>query len=319
MRIFHAARLLPLPVLLTLTTGIGIADAAEGSPAYPIGSTGEFVAAFPPLEGFFYQNTVAYTYSNELVGNDGKKVPGSDYHLKVTTDTHRFIASWGEYGGFRVYSQFLVPVIYGDTSLKFNGATVTSGNSFGVGNLAISPLALIHEFDKENNIVISYDYFSDIGNYSTKNAFNPALGYAFHSPVLAFGHSLQEGFYYAALARGVFTEKNTDTDYQTGDAVAFEYKAGWRAEKYSISLVGGYYDQYQRDRGANVAADGNKARQLTIGPSFTYNFGPLIFNANFQTTPYARNAAKTNTLYVSLSVPLYVPPSARGAMPTDAP
>ncbi|WP_132568679.1 SphA family protein [Rhizobium sullae] len=306
MKLRVLASILAISCSFAANTVATSAYAAEsGALPYQPGSSGDFIGVLPYIPGLFMQENLSYSNSYALVGDDGKTIPGSDLDLNVTTSTSRFLFSWGSIGDLHLYSQIIVPVVHGDTTVKFGGFTAADGSKTGFGNIFFGPIIGKYDFDEYNSITFGYDYASKLGNYSATDAFSPAVGYASHQPTFGFTHAGKDGFYFAALARGIFNETNDTTHYRTGNAINVDFRSGWQSGNWRAGVVGGFYDQFQSDSG-DGAVNG-KTRLLSIGPSISYDFGGPILNFNFKTTPIARNTTKSNSFWVSLAVPLWMP------------
>ncbi|MFG1243308.1 SphA family protein [Xanthobacter versatilis] len=285
----------------------GALGSERGALPFAVGSTGDFVVEFPPIPGLFLVNQTSYTSISGLNGDNGKTVTGSDFTGSAVANTNRLLYSWlGDYGNFHIYSQLVVPVVTGSTTLKFYGATASAGGDTGFGNVVFSPLIVTYSFDKNNALVVAYDYASSIGTYSSTAAFNPATGYASHQPIIGFRHNDKDGFYVGIVGRGIFNETNPDTQYHSGSAIEADFRTGWNFGKLSVGLVGGYYHQYQADSG--LGSLNGKTQLLNIGPAISYDFGPLILGVNIQTAAYAANTSKGTTAWLNLALPLWVPP-----------
>lgn len=273
---------------------------------YPPGGAGGFVAELPPIPGLFAVNQMTFSDSYSMVDDNGDKVPGSDLSSTAFANTVRILPSWGEYGGFKLYSQLVIPYVTGDVNLKFGGVTVSDDDGSGFGNLVFSPLIATRSFgdQAQHTFVVGYDYQSKIGTYDESEAFNPAVGYSSHQPYLGYRYDKGQGFYFATAVRGVFTQRNSDTDYRSGDATVADFRAGWKTGKLGIGLVGGYYNQYEDDDGPGAVS--GKTELLKIGPSVSYNFGPVVLDVNYQMTAHARNAVKEDSLWVNVAIPISI-------------
>ena len=87
-----------------------------------------------------------------------------------------------------------------------------------------------------------------------------------------------------------------------------DYSLGWGLGNGFVVGVGGHlYRQIADDKqaGASVGTDGNRARSLSIGPSFKYDSGKGWFvTAKWQKEGGVRNRAEGNALWVKAVFPL---------------
>lgn len=85
------------------------AQALEGGTSpFPAGSTGEYIAAMPPITGLFAVQQTSYTSSDRLYDTHGDKLP-VPFKMTARSTTTRLLASWGQFGDTHLYSQLVLP------------------------------------------------------------------------------------------------------------------------------------------------------------------------------------------------------------------
>lgn len=308
------------PTLFALLISIGmtlpcLSIAAEnGALNYPAGSPGVMIGEFPPIPGLFLAAQTSFTTSDALYDGNGDEIEGSDFEMDVWVETFRFIASYPkQLWGARLYSQLVVPVVMIDNSLTIStrdySVEVFDDDDTGLGNITVSPILL--NWQKPE----SHQYFTagmDVvfeagGSYDKDNSVNAATGYNTIIPVAAYRYDDPEGLDIGIKANLMFNLENSNTDYDTGDMIAFDFMAGWNVGQWKFGLVGGYTDQYEPDQYRGNDVDDSDMRSLLMGPSVTYSAGPLMININVQKGLIAENTSKNDSYWVNIAVPLYVP------------
>jgi hypothetical protein len=277
------------------------AQAFEGgiSP-YPASATGDNIASMPPFPGLFALQQFNYNFSNGLYGNDGEKLP-VPFHSSVTTSVTRLLASYPlEFYGARFYSQLVVPVVFLRTTVAGQHSSQN-----GLSNITVSPLIVDWRPTRELSVAAGLDIALETGSYSPTKA-SVAVGYTSWQPVLAVRYEQAGGLDIGLSNRFLINQRNTTTNYSSGDAYLAEFVAGWHlGQHWKLGIVGSYLNQYSNDtqNGAIVEA-GNRTRSFGIGPSIVYDAGPVRINLNYQQGIYAANTSKSNNVWLNVAIPL---------------
>jgi len=292
----------------------GQAFAFEGAVSpYPPGAAGTNFANFPPIPGIFVLQQFNYTFSNGLYGNDGNKLP-LPFHTSVFLSTTRLLASYPfKLFGADLYSQLVLPVVSLHTNIAGNKDIQN-----GLANITVSPIILGFHPARDVEIATGIDVALENGSYSPTKP-SVAVGYTSVQPVFSIRYNNPLGLDVGVSNRWLLNTKNTETNYQSGDAYVAEFTAGWNFGKWKLGVVGAYLNQYSDDRANGVTITGNRAKTFAIGPSIVYDFGPVNININYQQGVYAANTSKSNAVWVNLAIPLWakIPESYTQRKPND--
>lgn len=126
------------------------------------------------------------------------------------------------------------------------------------------------------------------------------------------------GFELSAAAGITFNEKNSATDYKTGDEFHLEFAALQHFSKlFSAGLVGYHYQQISGDSGSGAVLGSFKGRVTALGPqiALTVPIGglPVSVAGRVLVEFNTKNRLEGTAGYVNVSLPLYVahpPPGA---------
>lgn len=273
----------------------------NGVAPFLAGSSGEYIAAMPPIQGLFAIQQTSFTSADRLYGPDGKSLP-VPFKQTARSTTTRVLASWGKVGNTNLYSQLVLPLVSLDLSVPGH-----SGKDKGLANVTVSPVMARWGLSPESSIVAGLDISLRSGSYNVNRTPNVAVGYTSWQPVLAYRYNKPNGFDFGLSNRLMLNQRNSDTDYRSGNGYVGEFTAGWNVGDWKFGVVGAYTNQFSGDKhaGANV---GNRTRAFQMGPSIAYNGGPVRISASYQRNLYAVNAAKSNAIWFNVAIPLWVKP-----------
>jgi len=285
-------------------TGMQAAYAFEGGIApFPVGSTGEYIAALPPIPGLFAVEQFNYSSSDGLYDNNGNK-KAIPFKSSVYSATTRLLAAYPiEWLGAKVYSQLVLPVVSLHTNVFNQGET-----HGGLSNVTVTPVMLRWDVAAHTNVTAGLDIALQTGSYNSART-SVAVGYTSWQPVLAVRHNDPDGLDLGISNRFLFNDKNSDTGYSSGSAYAADFIGGWNFGKWKIGATGSYMNQFTDDRQGGAAITGNRARSFAIGPTIAYNAGSFSVNMNYQRGLYAANTSKSNAIWINFAMPLWMNPS----------
>ncbi|MBW0448115.1 SphA family protein [Paraburkholderia phenoliruptrix] len=279
------------------------AHAFEGSVApYPAGANGSEIASMPPIPGLFVMQQFNYSFANGLYGNDGQKLP-IPFHTSVFSSTTRLLAAYPvTVLGANLYSQLVIPVVSLHADVQGYKSTQN-----GLSNITVTPVLLRWSV---NNLLIAtgVDLTLPTGSYSPTRSSSVAVGYLSVQPVLSFRYSVPDGIDLGISNRLLLNQKNSDTNYQSGNGYTAEFVAGWRFGKFEFGVVGNYLNQFSDDKvnGVAVNGNGNRMRSFALGPSIDFQAGPVNINLNYQHGLYAVNTSKSHNVWLNVAMPLWV-------------
>lgn len=279
--------------------GAQSALALEGGVSpFPAGSTSEYIAAMPPIPGLFAVQQTSYTSSDKLYDLHGDKLP-VPFKMTARSTTTRLLASWGKYGDTNLYSQLVLPLVSLDLNVMGHG-----GDDKGLANVTVSPVVARWGLSPESNLTAGLDIALRSGSYKSSNMANVAVGYTSWQPVLAYRYNKPNGLDVGISNRLLLNQRNSDTDYKSGNAYIAEFTAGWNFGRWKVGAVGAYLNQFSDDKSGGASVS-NRMRSFAIGPTLAYNAGPVMVNVNYQRGIYAANTSKSNAIWVNFAIPLW--------------
>ncbi len=126
------------------------------------------------------------------------------------------------------------------------------------------------------------------------------------------------GFELSAAMGITFNEKNSATDYKTGDEFHLEFAALQHfSQTFSAGLVGYHYQQVSGDSGSGAVLGAFKGRVTALGPHVAFTFPvdgtPVSVNGRVLVEFDTKNRLEGTAGFVNVSWPLFVahpPPAA---------
>ena len=96
-------------------------------------------------------------------------------------------------------------------------------------------------------------------------ALSPQFGVTYFNP--------KSGWELSGAAIYMKSSKNTDTNYQSGDAAHIDFAAGkMLTSQFKLGVVGYYAQQISADSGSGALAGSRKLRSVGLGPGATFTF-----------------------------------------------
>jgi hypothetical protein len=283
-----------------LLSGSAIASEHSGS-VYPIGAETVLPGLTPgPGDTMFYEFTAFYN-ANALMNSNGQnEVPG--FHLSFQVVAVKLAHNWGvKFLGGSLVSAAAVP-------LEFESVTTPGGTNSksGLGNPEIGVAYLAYH-------KAAWHWFYGMDVYTPGFAYtkNTPINLGQHNfatvPVGAFSW-LPDFGHTEVSSRFQYIVNYTDpaTNYRSGKEFTWEFD-GMRniAKKIAVGVNGYYYQQTTGDLLNNVTAgDGNRGRDVAIGPEIRAHIGHFALIAKFQRDTLVQNRPCGNMFWIQMGVPL---------------
>lgn len=309
--------MMSLSIVLMAAATSPIKAAEPGNINYIPGAPGSFIGEFPPIPGLFMVSQTSFVTADALHDSSGNKIEEDDYSFDAWIQTFRFVASYPtKLWGAHIYSQLVVPVVLDlESSLTVNTPfgpyNVFDDDTSGVSNLSLAPLIMNwQEHGSPHYYTLGLDFVMKGSTYDSDKALNPSTGYMSFIPIAAYRYDDPDGLDLGIKANILFNLKNDDTDYKTGDMIAFESLAGWNFGKWKAGVLANYTQQIEKDKVGGTKMSDSEYRFMNMGPFLTYTNGPLIVNINYQKSVIAENTSNSDSFWVNFTLPLYVPKSA---------
>lgn len=279
--------------------------AEPGAMNWGPGAPGTYFGALPPVPGVFLLNQTGYFSASKFHGSDGKADPFYDLDQKGVASVSRIMGVWPvDLDGWRFASQVVLPYAYNNTD--FDNIPV-SGEVDGFGNLGLVQIAN-YTFGNYHNVGASLGYAAHTSSYSTSRQINVQNGYSTVDAALHYNYFDPTGWDFGVMAGYHYNNRNEATDYLSGDLFSADFKLTYAInDKLKIGGYGGFLVQIEDDKSGSTTVANRRFRGLNLGPSVIYNFGPAEVSLSYQFSVVAQNAPKANSVWLSLSMPLYIP------------
>ena len=274
----------------------------NGASVYPVGAETVMSGMTPGPGGTILCEFSTYYFANQMTNGHGRNVV-PDFRLRVVANALKVEHAWrvSLWGG-TLKSNVGIPVIYQQLrtpSGEFSG--------FGLGNVAISPLGVgydrrhAHWFYEADvwlpGAVYSRSQGLNIGQHNY--AAGPAGGFTYLAD--------QQKFEISTRIQYVMNFRNGDTGYRSGNEFTQEYAVlGALSKRFKAGVNGFYYQQITDDwrLGAPVNGDGNRGRDLAIGPQVRIRLGQLAELAlKYERDTLVENKPRGDAIWLQIALP----------------
>jgi len=289
---------------LLLIIGAAGANAAEGGASvYPMGVETVMQGALPgpheTIVGFFND----FYQANQLMGPDGKSaVPG--FHLRVEGAAVKILHNWGlKVLGGTLVSTVGVPVLYEHLSAPFG-----AGGKTGLGNVDVEVASVAYHHGNWH-WWYGADVFMPGASYQKGALLNVGQHYFAEGAQGAFTWLPSQGKEeFSSKFQYIFNNTDGATNYHSGNEFIWEY-TGMRnvTKNLSIGAVGYFYKQTTDDLQNGVTfGDGNRGRDLSVGPQVRYHLGHMLLVAKYYRDTLVQNRPCGNSFWLQVGIPLHV-------------
>jgi hypothetical protein len=287
----------------------GSAHATEGGgTVYPLGVNTVVSGKLAP-EGFTSYVYAAEYQANGTKDNDGhNKENIKDFDLRIKAITLRldYIYSGVSFFGAKVASRIAVPLVDGNVSfdvLTPAGRVHHSGSEQGLGDITLVPIMLGWNSPRYSQL-IGVDVFTPTGSYDKNSLFNPGRNIWSIAPWYAFTACPFERVEISAKMLYFFNQKNSATDYDSGNEINIDYNIGYNiTPEWQVGLNGYAYKQVQDDtqNGKVVSVNGNRGQVLAVGPGIKYQTKAVGLVMKWQHETMVENRAKGDRLWLQVA------------------
>jgi hypothetical protein len=275
--------------------------AAEGGGSTYSGGVENFLTGAAPPPGLHLLAYGEYFSADKLKDNNGNDAPvPPDFKVRAAAAVLRgiWVTPYTFLGGSPL-AEVIVPLV--DLKVTAGGHSDTD---HGVGDIFIGGGLAFHHSQSLHS-VIALDVIVPTGNYSQTAMANIGRNYVTYEPIWSASLIDPTGFNADFKAVVNFNQKNSATDYKSGDELFVDYSAGWGLGSGWVAGVGGYVRrQFTDDQLHGTDIHGSRARVFAIGPSVAYNNGKgWLITAKWQDESGARNALQGSTFWIKTVVP----------------
>lgn len=281
--------------LAALMMAIGTAQAAEGGGSvYPHGTENFMAGALPPpgIYGMVFAN--AYR-ANRVNDSNGKNlnVPGFKVRANVVAPRLVFRPDLKVAGG-DVVAHVIAPLV--DLSVS---TPVGTQSKTGLGDLTVG-VGLGYHHSPQLHSVVALDAYLPTGRYTKGDIANIGRNYSALEPVYALSYIDQGGFNGDIKMGYILNQRNTATDYKSGNEFHFDYAVGWGVGNGWTLGLGGYYKkQITSDSGSGAALGENKTAGFAIGPNINFDSGKgWLVTAKWQQESGVKNGVQGNAFWL---------------------
>ena len=175
----------------------------------------------------------------------------------------------------------------------------------GLGDIVVGAALGYHHSDKLHSIV-ALDTYLPTGRYDKNDLANIGTNHWAVEPVYAVSYVQPKGVVADAKIGYIFNQRNSDTDYKSGDELHADYSAGWAFGNGWTAGVGGYaLQQTTSDKQHGETLAHSKTRAFAIGPSVKYDSGKGWFaSLKWQKEVVAQNRPEGNAVWLKAVFPL---------------
>jgi hypothetical protein len=291
--------------LLTLGSVERAVTMENGQTAYPSGINTVLAAIVPPsgeTEEEFY--ALALTASN-LVGNAGKnQLPGFD--LAAVGAALRTLHTWN-FTADELQFTSGISVVFEDVHTQVPDA---SFQVVSLNELFIEPLVISKQFGSLHTFVAE-DVFVPAGQHTPANLASTSIGYYSFNTMAAATWLPDPHWDLSTWWSYGITTRDIKTQYKSGDSLNIDYGANYRPllvslPQFEFGICGYFVKQFSDDTlNGMVYNNGNRLRQLGIGPSAAWFFGPATgIVVKWQHEMLSENTAQGNRFWFEFAIPL---------------
>jgi hypothetical protein len=305
MKTTHAVKAAGLCLLAgALTLSARSAEAVEGNTPYVPGiSVGSAAGALPPPGVYFSDDNVFVT--GGLKDNNGNST-GANVWADLNIPSVLWVPNIEVLGA--TYAVGLVQP-YTFQGLDFTGLGGRATISNGLFNTILSPVNL--SWNLHNGFLIS----TGLSIYLPDGYYQHSGGTTLQTSIANNFWTFEPGAAVSYLQNGwnltlhgvidVNTENDT-TNYQSGDLLYIDYTATKTIGKWTVGAGGNYTQQFTDDtiNGALVNGNGNRLEKILLGPTVSYNFGPVTLTGTYLAGLYAENTFNASYFHLAISFPL---------------
>jgi hypothetical protein len=281
---------------------LGFASATEnGACVFPVGVETVMTGLAPhPAQTMFYEYTASYS-ANETDNSAGQKVP-VEFKLRVFATAIKVSHTWDfKILGGNLNSNIAIPVIYQQLHVapgKFD--------KYAIGNVSIVPLGVnwhkgIAHWVVETQLFMPGTAYSpnDVLNVGQHNL---AVGPTFSMTLLPNKGRTEISSRTTYIVNGY----DDATHYHGGNEFMDEFNLAQEInKKVALGVNGAFYQQTTDDHqfGLLVHGDGNRGRDLQIGPQLRVNIPHGGFAFKYYRDTLVENKARGNAFWFQIAVP----------------
>jgi hypothetical protein len=271
----------------------------NGGSVYPVGAETVAPGLTPGAGQTELYEFTAFYQANKLMDSHGRNIlPG--FHFGVEAAAVKISHNWGRnlLGGGLVTAG-AVPVV--SATLTTPGGTV---RRTGVGNSVVGQYLAYHR--SAFAWLYGVDFWTPGFAYTKGAPLNVGEHYMAVTPVSAVSWLPDSGrTEISSRFSYFFNTADPATNYHSGNEAIWEFDAMRAIKSVHFGINGYFYEQVTDDRlNKAIVADGNRGRDLAIGPEVRSHIGRFGLVLKYQKDTLVRNRPAGNMFWFQFCVPL---------------
>lgn len=173
----------------------------------------------------------------------------------------------------------------------------------GLGDISFIPLMVGKQIGS-NHIKTGVRLYAPTGYYRSGHLAQGGLNHWTYSPFLGLTNVVP-GKHELSLYTGYdINERNTDTDYKSGDAIHMDAVAAMYTDMYTaVGLTGSLYEQTSPDSGSGATLGSFKAKSYTVGPMIRHTAGSMNFELKWLPEVRVENRTRGGSFWINFGMP----------------
>jgi hypothetical protein len=211
--------------------------------------------------------------------------------------------------GLRYGFELCMPLVYESAaaSAYSNGVYDVNAYSYdyqgGLGDISFIPLMLGKQIGS-NHIKTGVRLYAPTGYYRANHLAQGGLNHWTYSPFLGYTNVVPGQHEISVYSGYDINERNTDTDYKSGDAFHMDAVLAMYTDLYTaIGLTGSMYQQTSPDSGSGAIFGSFKAKSYTVGPMIRHTAGAMNFELKWLPEVSVENRTKGGSFWMNFGMP----------------
>lgn len=301
-----------LPFYLILTGGMAV-QAEEGGRSHTLaGDKASFAGVLPSETGPTFRFKMMFYDGDVDKESQGRFGQYQNAALERSFSTTQFELAYvkGEPGeGWRYGFELCLPLVYESVGAYFyrNGAVDINAYSYdyegGLGDISFIPIMAGKQIGS-NHLKSGLRLYAPTGYYRSGSLAQGGLNHWTYTPFLGYSH-ITPGQHEFSLYTGYdINERNTDTDYKSGDVLHMDAVAAIYTDLYTaVGITGSLYEQLSADSGSGAVLGGFKAKSYTVGPLIRHTAGAMNFELKWLPEVSVQNRTKGGSFWMNFGMP----------------
>lgn len=173
----------------------------------------------------------------------------------------------------------------------------------GLGDISFIPIMLGKQMGS-NHFKTGVRLYAPTGYYRQGSIAQGGLNYWTYTPFVGLSHVVP-GQRELSLYTGYdLRERNTDTDYDSGDVFHVDAVAAIYTDLYTaVGITGSLYQQTQADSGSGAVLGSFKAQTYTLGPIIRHTSGAMSFEFKWLPEISVQNRTEGSSFWMNFGTP----------------